>query len=120
MSRRGHALPLMMTVLAALSVTSTVLYVRIDARIEDRREDALRGQARWLARSAALAGRGPGTHQLAIGSARFEVQIASVAPGRARAVARLLPRGYAAWTLVERGADGGPRISAEGEERFTE
>jgi hypothetical protein len=52
MNRRGHALPLLMTVLAALAISGAVLGMRLSSNTHARRSDDVRLQALWLARSA--------------------------------------------------------------------
>ena len=52
MRRRGHALVLMMVVLAALGVSLGVFMDRVTMDLSKRKADEIRTQAIWLARSA--------------------------------------------------------------------
>lgn len=56
MNRRGHALLLVLAVLATLGAAGTVFFTRLSVDVNERRAERVRTQAFWLARSAITAG----------------------------------------------------------------
>ena len=72
--QRGHIVALMLIVLAVLSTSVVVFSGRLSVDILARRNDAVRSQTLWLARSALQTGqRGTQTVQTAHGSASVRV-----------------------------------------------
>lgn len=56
MNRRGHALALVMAVVAAMTIGGGIVTSQLSSRTHARRADDVRLQALWLARSALDAG----------------------------------------------------------------
>lgn len=75
MRRHGHALLLMMTVLAALAMGGLVMASRLEHQGQLHARDAVRTQALWLARSALETGQ-PGSQTVAtpVGAATVKVE----------------------------------------------
>ena len=100
MRARGHALLLVMMMLAALSVTGAILGTRLATDLRSAHEDTRRDQLMWLARSAAAHKRSRTTTVL-VGGERVRLQVA-VTGRRTTATAA----GVAGTAVVTRGGEG--------------
>jgi Tfp pilus assembly protein PilX len=82
---RGHALLLLLAVMATLTALAAVVWMRLDVETRARSGDERRTQALWLARSAAEAGR-PGKREVPLSNGTARVTTRMERSGAAQVV----------------------------------
>ena len=94
----GHALALVLVALAAIAGLGALVSNRLDSRISRAREDELRTQAIWLARSAAARGQAA-DRQVALHGASAHVRV-TLSAGQVVAEAKIPGHGPARATAT--------------------